>query len=152
MISVFVVKFFVWILAVYGMTQIIVDSYLFERWRLKISRASRWGGELVNCMLCTSVWISLLFSVLLWSPTLEMFVYNLVDARRLAHMQGEISQGVDNISALMIYIMYKAYILWAYVRFIFVDMMLGSCVVWFLYVLENRLTSSNKNDTIYKQE
>lgn len=71
--SVFVIKFIVWMLVVYGMTQIIVESYIFENVRRVLLKNIPPIGVGIQCMLCTGVWVSFLMSIFLWSPTYQLF-------------------------------------------------------------------------------
>ena len=62
----------IWILAAYGMSQILVFGSIFEKPRTWITRNSKFFGDLLECMMCTSTWVGFLFSLVFYSPTLSM--------------------------------------------------------------------------------
>ena len=62
----------IWILAAYGMSQIIVFGSIFEKPRAWITRNSKFLGDLLECMMCTSTWVGFFFSLVFYSPTLSM--------------------------------------------------------------------------------
>lgn len=65
-----------WLASIYGITQIIVDASIFEPVRnFFLSRKGflNWFGSLVDCFLCTSVWVSAFASLTLYSPTIHVF-------------------------------------------------------------------------------
>jgi len=69
----------IWILAAYGMSQILVYGSIFESTRQKIHK---WGDNeyaplqgigkfisgLIQCMMCVSTWIGFFMSLVLFSP------------------------------------------------------------------------------------
>ena len=61
----------IWILAAYGMSQIIVFGSIFElrEWTIK---HSQFFGDLVQCMMCTSTWVGFFFSLTFFSPTASL--------------------------------------------------------------------------------
>lgn len=148
----FFAKLLLWVLIIYGTSQIVVDSVLFESFRNKITRWKPLFGELVTCMLCTSVWISLIFSVILWSPSKAMFAYDLVNVENLTDMQIRLMYGVHTFEDALTYFIFRGYVFWAHIKATFFDMMLGSCSVWFMYLQEKKIISLSKKNTIYKQE
>jgi hypothetical protein len=70
----------IWILAAYGMSQILVYGSIFEPLR---SGLHKWGEDehapfqglgnflsgLISCMMCTSTWVGFFMSLVLFSPT-----------------------------------------------------------------------------------
>ena len=67
-------EIFIWILSAYGMSQIIVFGSIFENFRQWIIRNSKFFGDLVQCMMCTSTWVGFFFSFAFFSPTTTMIV------------------------------------------------------------------------------
>ena len=59
----------IWLLAAYGMTQILVYGTIFDKPRRWISSHSNFLGDLLGCMMCTSTWVGFLFSFTFYSPT-----------------------------------------------------------------------------------
>ena len=62
----------IWILAVYGMSQILVFGSIFENLRNWLIRKSEFFGDLIQCMMCTSTWVGAFFSLTFFSPTLSL--------------------------------------------------------------------------------
>ena len=62
----------IWILAAYGMSQILVFGSIFDTTREWITKKSTFFGELLSCMMCTSTWVGFFFSLEFYSPTLSM--------------------------------------------------------------------------------
>ena len=62
----------IWILAAYGMTQILVYGSIFENLREWIIIKSTFFGDLIQCMMCTSTWVGFFFSLVFYSPTETM--------------------------------------------------------------------------------
>lgn len=94
-----------WSLAIYSITQIITESYLFKPFRdmwIDIPLVHKF----VNCFLCTSVWTAMVSSWLLYSPYIEIFNGDTFIINRM-----------------------------------FWDGMFGSGVVWFMHLIENKLSS-----------
>tara|TARA_R100000231_G_scaffold103000_2_gene76500 strand:+ start:1341 stop:1652 length:312 start_codon:yes stop_codon:yes gene_type:complete len=58
----------VWIMAVYGMTTIIVSSTIMQPVRNVISSWIPPLGKLVNCMLCMGFWAGVFWGTLYWNP------------------------------------------------------------------------------------
>tara|TARA_R100001591_G_scaffold93485_1_gene99369 strand:+ start:99 stop:410 length:312 start_codon:yes stop_codon:yes gene_type:complete len=61
----------IWILAVYGMTTIIVSSTIMEPVRNFVTSKIPPLGKLVNCMLCTAFWAGVFWGMLYWNPFCE---------------------------------------------------------------------------------
>jgi hypothetical protein len=53
-----------WILAAYGMSTILVYGSIFDKQRAWIKRNSKFFGDLIGCMLCTSTWVGFFMSIL----------------------------------------------------------------------------------------
>jgi len=64
---------FVWIFTSYGMTSILVWGSIFESTREKIKSKSKFFGDLISCVLCTSTWVGFFLSVFLGSVTDHFF-------------------------------------------------------------------------------
>lgn len=77
-----IMQLFVWSAIIYGVTQIVVQSTLFTPLRayLQTSRFSflRLLYKLITCFLCTSVWVGFIMSLLLYSPTQELWSPNII--------------------------------------------------------------------------
>tara|TARA_R100001086_G_scaffold247446_2_gene181753 strand:- start:3132 stop:3500 length:369 start_codon:yes stop_codon:yes gene_type:complete len=65
---------FLWIFCVAGLTTIITSSSIFLPIREFVSRRSNFFGELLQCYICSSFWISLALSLLYTSPTNNIFL------------------------------------------------------------------------------
>jgi len=64
----YLVSVLVWILAVYGMTTIIVSSTIMEPIRKLVTAWVPPLGKLINCMLCTAFWSGVFWGMLYWNP------------------------------------------------------------------------------------
>jgi len=62
----------IWILAAYGMSQILVFGGIFDTPRDWIKKHSTFFGDLISCMMCTSTWVGFFFSLTFYSPTESM--------------------------------------------------------------------------------
>lgn len=99
-------KILFWIFAIYGLTQILVESYICKAFRdiwIDIPIIYRF----ITCFLCVSVWVSVGASWVFYSPYLDIFDanYGMITSQTL-----------------------------------FYDAMFGSAIVWFLHVIENKLS------------
>ena len=65
----------IWILAAYGMTQILVFGSIFDKPREWITKHSTFFGDLLECMMCTSTWVGFFFSLTFYSPTELMIIF-----------------------------------------------------------------------------
>lgn len=65
----------IWILAAYGMSQILVFGSIFETPREWITKHSTFFGDLLECMMCTSTWVGFFFSLTFYSPTESMIMF-----------------------------------------------------------------------------
>ena len=61
----------IWILAAYGMTQILVYGSIFDKPRDWIKTNSTFFGDLISCVMCTSTWVGFFFSLTFFSPTID---------------------------------------------------------------------------------
>jgi len=69
-----ILKLVFWIIAIYGTTQIIVESTLFKPMRNMFDNIySKPIYILLTCMMCSSAWISFTYSICLWSPSDHIF-------------------------------------------------------------------------------
>lgn len=77
MVSLFLLKSFVWVFIIYGISQIVTEASIFAWLRdgLTKSRFKVFNvlGKLVTCFLCTSVWVSFLMGAFTYSPTAELW-------------------------------------------------------------------------------
>tara|TARA_A100001515_G_scaffold44192_1_gene34785 strand:+ start:421 stop:732 length:312 start_codon:yes stop_codon:yes gene_type:complete len=64
----YLVSVLIWVMAVYGMTTIIVTSTIMEPVRNLISAWVPPLGKLINCMLCTAFWAGVFWGMLYWNP------------------------------------------------------------------------------------
>tara|TARA_R100000700_G_C3141635_1_gene123283 strand:- start:617 stop:931 length:315 start_codon:yes stop_codon:yes gene_type:complete len=62
----------IWILAAYGMSNILVYGSIFENLRDWIILKSEFFGDLIQCMMCTSTWVGFFFSLAFFSPTVDL--------------------------------------------------------------------------------
>ena len=62
----------IWILAAYGMSQIMVFGSIFDKLRERIIKNSEFFGDLIQCMMCTSTWVGFFFSLAFFSPTASL--------------------------------------------------------------------------------
>ena len=62
----------IWILAAYGMSQILVFGSIFDTLRNWITKHSKFFGDLLGCMMCTSTWVGFFYSLTFYSPTASM--------------------------------------------------------------------------------
>ena len=62
----------IWILAAYGMSQILVYGSIFQNLRDRLIRNSKFFGELIQCMMFTSTCVGFFFSLAFYSPTETM--------------------------------------------------------------------------------
>ena len=74
LITIKIMEIFIWIIAAYGMSNILVFGSIFEGLREFLIKKSTFFGDLIQCMMCTSTWVGFFFSVAFFSPTLELVV------------------------------------------------------------------------------
>jgi len=76
-----------WLIAAYGMTQIIVYGSIFEGLRNSINKTGEFGIPLispifrfidgiVSCMMCCSTWVGFFMSFVVYSPFTELMGVN----------------------------------------------------------------------------
>lgn len=106
--------FVIWILACYGITQIIVESGLFENPRGWLLKKTPLIGRLANCILCASVWVGFLLSILVWSPSTFYF----------GDEMGNHLIGLNYSKTVKI------------ILSVFVDGMIASSLVWLIHIAE----------------
>ncbi len=58
------------ILVAYGITNIMVYSSIFYNMRLVIINNSKFFGDLIQCMMCTSFWVGVILSAFVFSPSI----------------------------------------------------------------------------------
>jgi hypothetical protein len=66
-------KIFLWSLAAYGMTSILVWGSIFDSTRAYIKRKSKFFGDLISCTLCTSTWVGFFMSIALGGLSTNFF-------------------------------------------------------------------------------
>lgn len=64
----------IWLVTAYGMSQILVYGSIFDTPRDWITKKSKFFGDLLGCMMCTSTWVGFFFSLVLWSPTSQFVI------------------------------------------------------------------------------
>lgn len=57
------------IIAAYGMSNILVFGSIFNDIRTLIIKNSKFFGDLIQCMMCTSFWVGAFISFFVYSPT-----------------------------------------------------------------------------------
>ncbi len=67
-------------LIAYGITQIIVESYILSNFRMWVQSKFTWLYALLSCMMCTGYWVGIILSEIFWSPVETYFgnVYGIV--------------------------------------------------------------------------
>ncbi len=60
---------FLWAFMGYGMSTILVYGSIFEKQREWIKKNSKFFGELIGCMMCTSTWVGFFLSICLNGPS-----------------------------------------------------------------------------------
>lgn len=64
---------FIWMFMAYGMTSILVWGSIFENTRTFIKKHSKFFGDLISCVLCTSTWVGFFMSICLGGLTSNIF-------------------------------------------------------------------------------
>ncbi len=62
-----------YMMAAYGMTSILVWGSIFESPREWIKKHSKFWGDLLSCVLCTSTWVGFFMSLFLGSISTQYF-------------------------------------------------------------------------------
>lgn len=63
----YLTSFIIWSLAVYGTALIVTAAKIFDKPRTWISSKSKFIGEMLKCILCTSFWCGLAWGFY-WNP------------------------------------------------------------------------------------
>ena len=66
-----------WVLSAYGLSSILVWGSIFENQRNWIKRNSKFFGDLISCVLCTSTWIGFLMSMIFGGLSSNLFNLNM---------------------------------------------------------------------------
>lgn len=69
-----------WVLVGYGLTTILVYGSIFEQPRQWVVENSKFFGDLISCILCTSTWVGFFMSITLGGMTDDIFGINRVVA------------------------------------------------------------------------
>lgn len=137
--TLFILKFILWAATAYGITQIIVDSTIFEKIRRRVMLRSPFFGSLIHCMLCTGVWVSFILSTFLWSPSETLFFYDVVNVESMAKLQYKVMyMDRGDFESAVSSLMFTVREFFISGEFMFYDGMIGSTIVWFMYVIERR--------------
>jgi hypothetical protein len=66
---------FVWLMVVYGITQIVADAGITRplKDRMLTLPVLSFVARMMDCFLCASVWVSFFVSLSVWSPTATVF-------------------------------------------------------------------------------
>ena len=67
-----------WSFVAYGMTTILVYGSIFENQRNWIKKNSKFFGDLIGCMMCTSTWVGFFMSLSLGGLTIKFLNIHLV--------------------------------------------------------------------------
>lgn len=65
-----------WAFMGYGMSTILVYGSIFEKQRAWIKKNSKFFGELIGCMMCTSTWVGFFMSIVLGSLSSQFLDVN----------------------------------------------------------------------------
>lgn len=68
----------IWAFMAYGMTTIIVYGSIFEKPRNWIKKHSKFFGDLIGCVMCTSTWVGFFISIVLGGLSSNIFDINLL--------------------------------------------------------------------------
>ena len=85
------------ILASWGMTQILVYSSIFEKARHWIGEKSDWFGTLINCPMCTGFWVGTFLFGINDLTELFNFEYNIVNLLILGCLSSATSYALSTI-------------------------------------------------------
>lgn len=67
-----------WSFVAYGMTTILVYGSIFENQRNWIKKNSKFFGDLIGCMMCTSTWVGFFMSLSLGGLTIKFLTIHWV--------------------------------------------------------------------------
>ena len=135
------IKFLTWLFIVYGVTQIVVESTLFTRFRNVVLKLSSFWGNVVMCVLCTSVWVGFIMSMGVWSPAKIMFAADLVPTAL-----GDPGTYENAWAKVLGWIVYAFLLIKNKIVFVFLDGMIAATGAWFMHVIEQRLLSGIKTE------
>jgi hypothetical protein len=65
-----------WAFTAYGMSTILVYGSIFESTRESIKKKSKFFGDLISCMMCTSTWVGFFMSIFLGGLTSKFLDIN----------------------------------------------------------------------------
>jgi len=65
-----------WAFIGYGMSTILVYGSIFEKPRTWIKKNSKFFGNLISCIMCTSTWVGFFMSIMLGSITSKILEVN----------------------------------------------------------------------------
>ena len=63
-----------WTFIGYGMSTILVYGSIFENQRQWIKRHSKFFGDLIGCIMCTSTWVGFFLGLTIFSPIHTFFL------------------------------------------------------------------------------
>lgn len=128
-----VFKFVIWLFVIYGINQIITEASIFSYFRKHVR--NKFIKEIVNCILCNSVWVSFFVSYCLWSPIGSIFKTELFysDISGVAICFAKAFPEIQNFIISSLNFILK-------IISMFFDGMMGSACVWFLHIIERKLS------------
>jgi len=85
------------ILASWGMTQILVYSSIFEKARHWINEKSHWFGALIHCPMCTGFWVGVFLFGINSMTELFNFEYNIANLLILGCLSSAVSYALNVI-------------------------------------------------------
>lgn len=133
----FFYKLLFWVLAIYGVNQIVVESTLFKP--IRVNCKHKLIREIITCFLCNSVWVSFTISYFIWSPFRQAFSSDLYSNgfANVLFSFGECFESLDTfiLSASNFFIKLVS---------TFFDGMIGSTLVWFLHTIEYSINNKGK--------
>ena len=71
--SYWIVSTIVWVLIIYGFSSILVEAQITQFLRKLIDRLVGEKYNIFNCILCTSVWVTILVTCFIYSPTMNLW-------------------------------------------------------------------------------
>lgn len=137
----FILKFIMWITFSYGITAILVDASIFEGVRNWLLKVSTFLGKMIHCRLCTSVWVCFTLSLLVWSPSLFIFISEIVNFKLLESLKIQTTIPASDFDHAISVVAYKSYIYYCSFKAMFADGMIGSTFCWFIYIFEVKLST-----------
>jgi hypothetical protein len=58
-------QMFIWMMTSYGISMVITQSKIFQPIRNLVSNASKFLGDMINCIMCFGFWVGLLLSLVM---------------------------------------------------------------------------------------